>query len=58
MAKEKADSSKRGWLARWRERRALSKLRADEVTRRRYNEYSAEAERRARVGGGYAERRY
>jgi hypothetical protein len=38
MAKEKADSDKRGWFARWRERRKQSKLRASERQRRVYEE--------------------
>jgi hypothetical protein len=37
MAKEKADSDKRGWFARWRERRKQSKLRASEIERRLYD---------------------
>jgi hypothetical protein len=57
MAKEKADSNKRGWFARWRERRAQSKRRADGISRRRYGESSAGAQRYARErppwsGGG------
>jgi hypothetical protein len=36
MAKEKADSDKRGWFARWRERRKQNKLRASERQRRAY----------------------
>ena len=58
MAKEKADSDKRGWFARWRERRARSKLRADGISRRAYEKKSADAERYARTpppfgpGGG------
>jgi hypothetical protein len=38
MAKEKADSDRRGWFARWRERRARSKQRASEMTNRMYEE--------------------
>jgi hypothetical protein len=38
MAKEKADSDKRGWFARWRERRAHSKQRTSEITNRMYEE--------------------
>jgi hypothetical protein len=48
MAKEKADSSKRGWFARWRERRAQSKQRADGVSRRLYGQDAAGAERHAK----------
>ena len=34
MAKEeKADSDKRGWFARWRERRKRNKIRASEIGR-------------------------
>ena len=51
MAKEKADSDRRGWFSRWRERRARSKLRANEITRRLYDERSSEAEREARTRG-------
>ena len=38
MAKEKTDSSKQGWFARWRERRARKKQRAIEITKRMYEE--------------------
>jgi len=48
MAKEKADSNKRGWFARWRERRARSKLRADGISRRLYGEDATGAERHAK----------
>jgi hypothetical protein len=37
MAKEKTDSNKQGWFARWRERRKQSKLRAGERQRRAYD---------------------
>jgi hypothetical protein len=47
MAKEKADK-KRGRFARWRERRAQSKRRADCISRRMYGEDAAGAERYAR----------
>ena len=57
MAKEKADSDKRGWFARWRERRAPSRQRADGISRRLYGEHAAGSERDARTrpygpGGG------
>ena len=54
MGQEKVDSNKRGWLDRWRERRAQSKLRAVEIERRRRNAQSHAAERHARAGGGPA----
>jgi hypothetical protein len=38
MAKEKTDTSKQGWFARWRERRARKKQRAIEITNRMYEE--------------------
>jgi hypothetical protein len=50
MAKEKAHTDRRGWFARWRERRTRSKLRATEITRRLYDERSRDAEREARTG--------
>jgi hypothetical protein len=54
MAKEKADSNKRSWFARWRERRARSKLRADGISRRSYGQDAASAERHAqRYSPGY-----
>ena len=53
MAKEKADSDKRGWFARWRERRARSKLRASEIQRSRDEQDAKNIERQARTGGGY-----
>jgi hypothetical protein len=37
MAKEKADTNKQGWLARWRERRKRNKLRASEIERRAFD---------------------
>ena len=49
MAKEKADSDKRGWFARWRERRAQSKLRASEIERRAYDARSKDAQRAGRA---------
>ncbi|MGZ4181280.1 MAG: hypothetical protein ACXVUL_11450 [Solirubrobacteraceae bacterium] len=51
MAKEKAHTDKRGWFAHWRERRTRSKLRANEITRRLYDERSSDAEREARTRG-------
>ena len=51
MAKEKADSDKRGWFARWRERRASSKQRASETTHRMYEQRNRDAERQERAGG-------
>ena len=53
MAKEKADSDKGGWFARWRERRARSKQRTDGISRRLYGEDAAGAERHARTRGPY-----
>lgn len=41
MAKAKADSDKRGWFARWRERRARNKQRASEIAARIYEERRA-----------------
>jgi hypothetical protein len=55
MAKEKADSDKRGWFARWRERRALKKQRAiesaSEMEHRMYEQRNTDAERQGRAGG-------
>ena len=55
MAKEQPGSDKGGWFARWRERRRRNKMRANEITRRLYDERSTDAERnaRARGRGGY-----
>jgi hypothetical protein len=53
MAKEeKADSDKRGWFARWRERRAQSKLRASEIELREYETRRNDEQRAARYGRG------
>jgi len=52
MAKEKADGDKRGWFARWRERRARNKLRASGIGRRAYDARSKDEERIARGGSG------
>jgi hypothetical protein len=38
MAKPNADSDKRSWFARWRERRRRNKLRASEMEHRVYAE--------------------
>jgi hypothetical protein len=51
MAKEKADSDKRGWFARWRERRAQSKLRASEIEHRAYDARSKDEQRPERPVG-------
>lgn len=50
MAKEKADSDKRGWFARWRERRAQSKLRASDIERGAHDARSKDALRVERAG--------
>jgi hypothetical protein len=53
MAKEeKADSDKRGWFARWRERRAQSRLRASGIARREHDARANDVERAARYGRG------
>jgi len=49
MAKEKADSDKQGWFARWRERRRRKKLRASEIEHRMYDQRARDEER---MGGG------
>ena len=49
MAKEKTDTSKQGWFARWRERRARKKQRAIEITNRMYEERFRDE---GRVGSG------
>jgi hypothetical protein len=57
MAKEeKADSDKRGWFARWRERRAWNKSRQGDIGRRYQDALSKDALRdakRERGGGGF-----
>jgi hypothetical protein len=50
MAKEKADSDKRRWFARWRERRAQSKLHASEIERRVHDARSKDDQRPGRQG--------
>jgi hypothetical protein len=53
MAKEeKAGSDKRGWFARWRERRAQSRLRASGIALREHDARSNDVERAARYGRG------
>jgi hypothetical protein len=52
MAKEKADSNKRGWFARWRERRARNKLREGDIGRRAFDARSKDDARVARQGRG------
>lgn len=52
MAKEKAESDKRGWFARWRERRTRSKQRAGEMTNRLHEDRNRVAERGWRAGAG------
>ena len=53
MAKEKADSDKRGWFARWRERRERNKLRASEITNRMYEaRYRGTGSEKGGPGGG------
>jgi hypothetical protein len=49
---EEADSDKRGWFARWRERRAQSKLRASEIARRETEGRRNDEQRAARYGRG------
>ena len=51
MAKEKADGDKRGWFARWRERRASNKSRQGDIGRR-YHDARNDALRDAKHGGG------
>jgi hypothetical protein len=52
MAKEeKADSDKRGWFARWRERRAWNKSRQGDIGRRYHDALSKDALRDAPRGG-------
>jgi hypothetical protein len=51
MAKEKTDTNKQGWFARWRERRARSKQRASEMTHRMSEERNRDAERVGRGRG-------
>ena len=53
MAKEKADTNKQGWLARWRERRKRNKLRASEIERRAFDARHKDQERIAKSGGNY-----
>ena len=52
MAKEKADGDKRGWFARWRERRAWNKSRQGDIGRRYQDARSNDAARDAKHGGG------
>ena len=52
MAKEKAESDKPGWFARWRERRAWNKQREGNIGRRAYDARSKERERAAKRRGG------
>jgi hypothetical protein len=53
MAKEEeADRDKRGWFARWRERRAQSKLRASEIEHRATEGRRNDEQRAARYGRG------
>jgi hypothetical protein len=52
MAKEKADSDKRGRFARWRERRReRKKVRGSDIERRAFAARAADEERIARSGG-------
>jgi hypothetical protein len=51
MAKEKADSDKPGWFARWRERRAWNKQREGNIGRRAHDARSEERARAAKHGG-------
>ena len=53
MAKEKADGDKRGWFARWRERRAWNKRRQGDVGRRAYDARTKDDLRKHGGGGGY-----
>jgi hypothetical protein len=48
MAKDKADSNKPGWVARWRERRKSN--RASAIERRAFNTKYKDRERVARSG--------
>ena len=56
MAKEKAESDKPGWFARWRERRTQKQLRASERRARLDDAHSKGEQYAARHGpppGGY-----
>jgi hypothetical protein len=53
MAKEKADSDKPGWFARWREWRAWNKRRQGDVGRRAYDARTKGDDLRKHGGGGY-----
>ena len=51
MAKQKADTDKQGWFARWRERRARKNQRAIEIKNRMYEDRNRMYEERARNVG-------
>jgi hypothetical protein len=53
MAREKADTNKKGWFARWRERPRSSTLRASELERRAFDARQKDQERIAKSCGVY-----